>query len=296
MGDSVVEVPRGLLVSALFGRDLIVTGGCSKSRGCGDRPRGEVHLLAPDGTLTAVDPESGQHGVHAVVSNPDGTEAAWVSDRASGPTLWHYAAGDASASELSYSAPVDAGGFPRVVGFLGPGDVVLSLNDSDGQTIGFTRTSGENAGWGARSLAVIAPGVLFGRPTFTPKAETCFSLFASDSTRPTWSRCYRWGKRPADGFYGYSMSRDGRFLATMVLNDLVIVNGRTGDPERRVRFDDRPQDVALEDSRHLLVVLSRDEADWPVSWVVRCTFDLECERATEEFHVSAYDTVRFLPE
>src|SRR3712207_9488801 len=57
----------------------------------------------------------------------------------------------------------------------------------------FYRTSGRSARWNARGVSVVAPGLLLGRPDYTPERENCWTLFEAEKIRPLWTRCYRWG-------------------------------------------------------------------------------------------------------
>jgi hypothetical protein len=187
--------------------------------------------------------------------------------------------------------------FSRVVAILGRDDLLISLHNGRGAEVDHVRTSGRPAQWNARYLTLAAPGLLLGQPGFTPRRGSCFTLLKVETSRPRWTRCYRWEKRAADGPYSTSMTPDGRWVIGNIFDDVVLIDGRTGNVERRIRFDDKTEAVRFEDNDHFLVVLVHEFPDdsWPLNWIVRCSLDLRCERATPVIEIIGYDTLDFVP-
>jgi hypothetical protein len=156
-------------------------------------------------------------------------------------------------------------------------------------------------GWDARFLEVTAPGLLLGQPAFTKRRDSCFALYTADESTPRWTRCYRRGNRPADGPCSTSMSSDGRWLVGTYFDDVVLIDGRTGNGIRRLRFDDQVATVRFEDNDHFLVVLARqlyrgmEHIPALQNWIVRCSVDLVCEQATPHIRINDYVTPDFVP-
>lgn len=82
---------------------------------------------------------------------------AWVVDRRDRHAVYRLNARDPSPRQLPDPAPSVPGAFPRVVGFLTTGDLLIAVNDQDGRTLSFVRSSGRPADWDARSLSVATP-------------------------------------------------------------------------------------------------------------------------------------------
>jgi len=299
LGDDVIPVPRGFSLDGRLGDQYVLTDGCTRrAEGCGDKPQGGVHLLSPDGTVTRLDHEPGRDDVVNVVTSPSQRELAWVVDAPDRYTVYRFAAGDSAPTQLPDPAASIPGAFPRVLGFVAPRDLLITVKSEDGGTLEFVRTSGKPAAWDARFLAVVAPGALLGEPAFTRLWDRCLSRYSLDTPEPRWTRCYQWGRRPVGGFYSASVSSDARWLVTDVLDQMVVVDFRTGMPKYRIQFDHRVQGIRFEDESHFLVVLSWQEHpemdSWPIGRMVRCDLELECERATPDIEITAYDMLRFV--
>lgn len=300
-GLEVIRAPVGLSIAMPFGDGYLATGGCTRSaERCGDRVRGALHVLAADGSVTTLEPAAKRTEVVNVMVSFDATEVAWTWDGPSTYVVSRFAIGDSAPTRVPDPESAHDWKFPRVAGILGPGDLVISLHDADGDAVDFVRTSGEQSGWEARSLEVIAPGLLLGDPAFTKRRDACFALYTADESAPRWTRCYRDGKRPADGPYGVAMSLDGRWMVGTHFGDVVLIDGRTGIGKRRLHFDDRVEAVTFEDKDHFLVVLDRPLYPGPdsrpgVNWIVRCRVDLDCERATPNIEIDDYATLDFVP-
>lgn len=303
LGDDVIPVPRGFSLDGRLGDQYVLTDGCTRrAEGCPDKPQGGVHLLSPDGTVTRLDHETGRDDVVNVVTSPSQRELAWVVDAPDRYTLYRFAAGDSAPTQLPDPAASTPGAFPRVVGFVAPGDLLIAVNRANGETLEFVRTSGKPAEWDARFFSVVAPGTLLGQPAFTRRRDRCLSRYSLDTAEPRWTRCYRWGRRPVEGFYSASVSSDARWLVEQE-NDqendqVVVVDLRTGMPKYRIQFDHRVRGIRYEDGKHFLVVLfwqEHPEMDsWPIARMVRCDLGLKCERATADFEIAAYDMLRFI--
>jgi hypothetical protein len=299
LGNDILPVPRGLALEAELRNQYVLTGGCMRAADrCGARPAGGLHLMTSDGTLTHLDGHPGPHRVANVVTSSDRRALAWTVDAAERHAVYRLTGPGVAPERLPDPATSLRRAFPRVVGFLGSDDLVIAVVAPGGRTLGYLRTSGEPAPWDARSLTVLSPRALLGRPGFTRGHQECLSRFAAGRAKPAWTRCYTWGDRPVDGFYSPSVSADGRRLATVVDgDDVVLVDLRTGTPTHRIHFDHRAESVRFEDPDHFLVVLSRQEHperdSWPIGRIVRCDLELVCARATRDHEITAFDMLRF---
>jgi len=298
LGDETVRVPAWAIPRGTLGGRLVLEGGCTRPvERCGDRPRGGVHLLSPTGRYRSLDSQDTPHDVSDVVDSPAGDRIWWWTEDHDGPRLFHYAAGDPSPTQL----PVPAVAGPRthtvLSGIIGRRDVLL--RHWRRATTYHTRTSGRPAPWNADHLTPVTAGALLGAPGFTPPREDCLSMFTTDSPRPRWTRCYRSGPRRVDGFYSISPAPGGRWLVTKDRQDVILIDARTGLVAVRLRLDEWVQDVAFEDPTHFLLVVSQElpagSDAWPVQWIVRCSLEPRCERATEPTRITVYDSLRLFP-
>jgi hypothetical protein len=133
------------------------------------------------------------------------------------------------------------------------------------------------------------------RPDTAPRNSNCWSLVDRDDAGSLWTRCYLWGRRPADGLYRPVLSPDGRWAVDLIFTgETVQLDTRTGRAVSRTRFAGRAQQVAFEDRDHYLVVLTAETAAdaFPIEqWIVRCDVRGSCERAINGVLIDAYATL-----
>jgi len=292
IGRATVRIPAWGYVAGTLGRRVVLAGDCRSA--CRTRPGGDLHLIGPGGRLETIDPMTGRHRVGTTVTSPDGRAVAWQSEAPEGFRYFRYSLGDAAPAELDVLATASGPAW-FVRGFVRPHDILVRRGHGGPHA----RTSGEPATWNVRSLSVAQPGILLGEPAFTPPHDRCLSRFAPEERRPLWTRCYRWGNRAVDGFSSQSLAPGGQMMLADVGQDLVIIDARSGQPVQRLRFDDRLQSYAFEDQHHFLAVLTDETAAlsdaWPEQWIIRCSLDLRCERATPQVRPEVYDMIGLMP-
>jgi hypothetical protein len=136
------------------------------------------------------------------------------------------------------------------------------------------------------------------RPDTAPRNSNCWSLVDRDDAGSLWTRCYLWGRRPADGLYRPVLSPDGRWAVDLIFTGgTVQLDTRTGRAVSRTRFAGRAQQVAFEDRDHYLVVLTAETAAdaFPIEqWIVRCDVRGSCERAINVVLIDEYSTLGFV--
>lgn len=297
LGDKVIPIPGAVLPVGRFGDAYVAIGRCTRlQERCAGKPRDGVHLVSQDGSLTSLHLAGGGRHWCCLIISADGRHLAWVVDTPSARHPYRWGLGDSAPTELPDPAAATRRAFPRPVGFVGD-DLILAVMRAGGRPIGYVRTSGQPAEWDARFLWVAGQGSLLGEPAFTRDRDDCLSRYLLRSPEPRWTRCYTSGGRPIS-LSGSVTSPDGRWLAGIGTDGLVLVDLRTGLPRHRIQFDHRLQRVRFEDEGHFLVVLSREDLPgvdpWPVNRIVRCDLNLDCERATPDIEISAYAMLGFM--
>jgi hypothetical protein len=252
--------------------------------------------VSQDGSLTSLQLAAGGQRLCCLITSADGRHLAWVADTPSTHRPYRFELGDSAPTEIPDPAAATRRALPRPVGFVGD-DLIMAVTRPGGRPIGYVRTSGLPAEWDARSLWVGGPGTLLGEPAFTKDKDDCLSRYLLRSAEPRWTHCYTSGGRPISLSESVT-SPDGRWLASIGTDALILVDLRTGLPQYRIQFDHRLQRIRFEDEKHFLVVLSRVDLPgvdpWPVDRIVRCDLDLHCERATPDIEIEAYDMLGFM--
>jgi hypothetical protein len=297
LGDEVIPIPGAVLPVGRFGEGYVAIGGCTRSQErCAGKPRDGIHLVSQDGSLTSLQLAAGGQRLCCLITSADGRHLAWVADTPSTHRPYRFGTGDSAPTELPDPAAGTRRALPRPVGFVGD-DLIMAVTRPGGRPIGYVRTSGLPAEWDARSLWVGGPGTLLGEPAFTKDKDDCLSRYLLRSAEPRWTHCYTSGGRPISLSESVT-SPDGRWLASIGTDALILVDLRTGLPQYRIQFDHRLQRIRFEDEKHFLVVLSRVDLPgvdpWPVDRIVRCDLDLHCERATPDIEIEAYDMLGFM--